>query len=68
MKRVLENKIVLVNAIAAVLLICVFFYFMSGKETVQKNPLETNDCASIQSYYIRDACYFELAVKNSDSE
>lgn len=68
MKEVSANRIVLVNAVAAVLLIIIFFYFMSGKETVNKNPAQITDCSSIQSNYLKDACYFELAVKNSDIE
>lgn len=67
MQKVMEHKLLVVNIIAAIILICVFFYFMSGKETVEKTPVVSTDCKDIQNAYTKDACYFELAIKNTDA-
>ncbi len=74
MKKAIENvekcgkfkcdKLVIVNIIAAIILIAVFFYFMSGKQTVEKAPVTSTDCDDIVNPYMKDACYFNLAMRS----
>ncbi|MEK6885992.1 MAG: hypothetical protein AABX17_03435 [Nanoarchaeota archaeon] len=55
--------------VLAVLLIVagVMAFNNQGKEQITVNPDATTDCSTVTSSYLKDACYFELAVKNSAS-
>jgi len=63
-----KNIILILTGLVILLGITTIYFYFSGKEVVSTNPSEQLDCETIESIYIRDACYVDIAVKEENHE